>query len=152
MPTFHFRMQTILDIKKQLEKSTKNELGVAIQKMELQKRVLAEIQHEEALQQEEYRKESSEGVVLAKLKQRMEYISVLHQRELSQQQRVNEEMKNVDKIRERLIELMKERKVLEKLREKELALFRKEQERAGQILVDELISFKESVKPVDDRS
>jgi flagellar FliJ protein len=90
--------------------------------------------------------------VLAKLKQRMEYISALHQKELTQQERVNEEMKNVDKIRERLIEIMKERKILEKLREKELALYRKEQEKAGQLLVDELVSFKESIKPIEDKT
>lgn len=149
MPAFHFRLQTILNIKNQLEKSAKNELGIAIQKLEQQKQILAEIRREEAQQEEESRKESSAGVILAKLKQRMEYIAVLHQRELTQHERVNEEMKNVDIIREKLIGIMKERKVLEKLREKELALYRKEQEKAGQLLVDELISFRESIKPID---
>ena len=33
------------------------------------------------------------GVILAKLKQRMEYISLLHQKDIMQQQRVNEEIK-----------------------------------------------------------
>ncbi|MBP7176331.1 MAG: flagellar export protein FliJ [Thermoclostridium sp.] len=149
MPTFHFRLQTILNIKIQLEKSTKNELGIAVQKLELQRRILTEIQAEAGEQEEEYRRESTNGVVLAKLKQRMEYISLLHQKDLIQQQRVNEEMKNVDKVREKLIEIMKERKVLEKLREKELAEYMKEQEKEAQLLVDELISFKESNKPVD---
>jgi len=149
MPAFHFRLQTILNVKKQLEKSAKNELGIAMQKLEKQKQILAAIQLEKAQQEEECRQEGLSGVLLAKLKQRMEYISVLHERDLAQQERVNEEMKNVDKVREKLIEIMKERKILEKLREKELALYRKEQEKAGQLLVDELISFKESNKPVD---
>ena len=149
MPAFHFRLQNILNVKKQLEKSAKNELGIAMQKMVKQKQILAAIQLEKAQQEEECRQEGLSGVLLAKLKQRMEYISVLHERDLAQQERVNEEMKNVDKIREKLIEIMKERKILEKLREKELALYRKEQEKAGQLLVDELISFKESNKPVD---
>ncbi|NLO38055.1 MAG: flagellar export protein FliJ [Ruminiclostridium sp.] len=152
MPAFHFRLQTILNIKIQLEKSTKNELGVAIQKLEHQKRLLAEIRAEAAEQEEAYRTESTEGVILAKLKQRMEYISLLHQKDIMQQQRVNEEIKNVDIVREKLIEIMKDRKVLEKLKEKEFAEYRKEQEKAGQLLVDELISFKESNRPVDDKA
>lgn len=149
MPAFHFRLETILNIKRQLEKSVKNELGIAMRKLEKQKQILAQIQSEKARQEEEYRSEGAAGVTLAKLKQRMEYISALHQRDLTQQDRVNEEMKNVDKVREKLIEIMKERKILEKLREKELALYRREQEKAGQLLVDELVSFKESNKPVD---
>ncbi len=152
MPAFHFRLQTLLNIKKQLEKSAKNELGIAIQKYEQQKQILIQIQNEITHQQEEYRKEGSTGVTLAKLRQRMEYIRAMHERELNQQVRVNEELKNVDKIREKLIEIMKEKKVLEKLREKELDLYRKEQEKAGQQLVDELVSYKESTKPVDDKS
>lgn len=151
MPSFHFRLETFLNVKKQLEKSVKNELGVAIKKMEQQKLVLAQIQYEITAQEDEYRREGSAGAVLVKLKQRMEYIRVMHQREISQREKVNQEMKNVDKIRERLIEIMKEKKVLEKLREKELTLFKKEQEKAGQLLVDELVSFKESMKPIDDR-
>jgi flagellar FliJ protein len=120
-----------------------------MQKLEKEKQVLAQIQHEKARQEEDYRQESSSGMLLADLKQRIEYISVLHQRDLAQQERVNDEMKNVDKVRERLIEIMKERKVLEKLREKEFALYRKEQEKAGQLLVDELVSYKESYKAAD---
>lgn len=152
MPAFHFRLQTFLNVKKQLEKSAKNELGIAIQKYEQQKQILMQIQNEISHQQEEYRNESSAGVTLAKLRQRMEYIRAMHDKELNQQTRVNEALKNVDNIREKLIEIMKEKKVLEKLREKELDLYRKEQEKAGQQLVDELISFKESTKPVDDKS
>ena len=152
MPAFHFRLQTILNIKIQLEKSTKNELGVAIQKLEHQKRLLAEIRAEAAEQEEAYRTESTEGGILAKLKQRKEYISQQHQKDIMQQQRVNEEIKNVDIVREKLIEIMKDRKVLEKLKEKEFAEYRKEQEKAGQLLVDELISFKESNRPVDDKA
>lgn len=144
MATFHFRLQTLLNVKKQLEKSIKNELGVAIQKMEQQKQILTYIQTEITKQENEYRKEGSSKTILAKLKQRLDYISVMRLREGEQQERVNEALRNVDKIRERLVEMMKERKVLEKLREKEFSLFQKEQEKADQLLVDELVSFKES--------
>jgi flagellar FliJ protein len=74
----------------------------------------------------------------------------MRENEISQKQRVNEEKRNVDKIRERLIEIMKEKKVLEKLKEKELALFKKEQEKAAQLLVDELVTYNEAKKSTGD--
>lgn len=152
MPAFHFRLEPLLNVKKQLEKSAKNELGIAVQKYERQKKFLMQIQAEIYEQQEEYRREGAAGVTLAKLRQRMEYIRAMHEKEMNQQTIVNEAMKNVDMIREKLIAIMKEKKVLEKLREKELDLYRKEQEKAAQLLVDELVSFKESTKTVDDKA
>ena len=151
MPSYHYRLESLLNIKKQLEKAIKIELGVAIQELELQKKILKGIQSEINAQENQYRAESSVKASLAKLKQRMVYISALYDRVASQKMKVNEEEDNVDKIRERLIEIMKEKKVLEKLKEKELDAFRKEQEKAGQLLVDELVSFRESINPVDDK-
>lgn len=151
MPSYHFRLESLLNIKKQLEKAIKIELGAAIQELELQKKILKGIQSEINAQENQYRAESSVKVSLAKLKQRMVYINALYDRDASQKMKVNEQEDNVDKIRERLIGIMKEMKVLEKLKEKELDAFRKEQEKAGQLLVDELVSFRESINPVDDK-
>jgi len=74
----------------------------------------------------------------------------MQKKELEQIERVNEERRNVDKIRERLIEIMKEKKILEKLREREFTQFRQEQEKAGQVLTDELVSYKEFVKTEEE--
>lgn len=150
MAKFKFKLQTFLNIKEQMEKSIKNELGAAISKLELEKSILREIQLEINNQEEDYRGEASAKVTLSSLKNRIEYIKFMRGREESQKQRVNEEKRNVDKIRERLIETMKEKKVLEKLRQKEFALFKKEQERAEQLLLDELVSYKEAKKPAGD--
>jgi len=150
MAKFKFKLQTFLNIKEQMEKSIKNELGAAISKLELEKSILKEIQLEINNQEEDYRGEASTKVTLSSLKNRIEYIKFMRSREESQKQRVNEEKRNVDKIRERLIETMKEKKVLEKLRQKEFALFKKEQERAEQLLLDELVSYKEAKKPAGD--
>ncbi len=150
MAKFGFRLQTLLNIKEQTEKNVQFELGIAVQEFIRQKNILNAIQFEIECQEKEYRKEAISKIVLSKLKRRMEYISLIREKELLQQQRVNEEKINVDKIRERLVVIMKEKKVLEKLREKEFALFREEQEKAAQLLVDELVSYKEAKKPTGD--
>ncbi|MDD4297184.1 MAG: flagellar export protein FliJ [Ruminiclostridium sp.] len=150
MAKFKFKLQTFLNVKEQIEKSIKIELGIAVQKFERQKTILKEIQHEIENQEKDYREEAISGVTLSSLRNRIEYIHVMRENEISQKQRVNEEKINVDKIRERLIEIMKEKKVLEKLKEKELALFKKEQEKAAQLLVDELVTYNEAKKPTGD--
>ena len=77
-----------------------------------------------------------------KLKQRINYIKSMQTKEKEQQATVNEHKRNVDKIRERLVEIMKEKKILEKLKEKQSQAFRIEQEKKQQLLIDEIISFK----------
>ena len=137
MAKFDFRLQVLLNVKRQLEKSVKNELGIAIRELERQKAILKEIQLDIASQENEYRKDGARKIRVSKLRQRLEYLKAMYEKEDLQQQRVNEEIRNVDKIRARLIEIMKEKKLLEKLREKEFDRFRKEQDRIERVLVDE---------------
>jgi flagellar FliJ protein len=150
MAKFRFRLQTFLNVKEQMEKSVKNELGIAISKLEHEKSILNKIRGEIISQEEDYRDDAASVVTLSNLKNRIEYIKYLREKEESQKHKVNEEQRNVDKIRVRLIEIMKEKKVLEKLRQREYALFRKEQEKIEQLLVDELVSYKEAKKPAGD--
>ena len=125
MAKFDFRLQALLNVKRQLEKSVKNELGAAIRELENQKAILNEMQLVIASQENEYRKDGVRKIRLSKLKQRLEYIRSMYENEDLQQQRVNEEIRNVDKIRVRLIEIMKEKKLQEKLKEKELIEIKK---------------------------
>jgi len=141
MANFNFRLEVLLNVKKQLEKSVKNELGIAIRELEKQKAILKEIQLEIASQENEYRKDGARKIRVSGLRQRLEYLKAMYEKEDMQQQRVNEEIRNVDKIRARLIEIMKEKKLLEKLREKEYAKFRKEQDRIERVQVDELAGY-----------
>lgn len=150
MARFKFRLQTFLNFKEQMEKSIINELGIAISRLELQKSILEKIRQEISTQEEDYRGEAKSTVTLINLKNRIEYIKHLRGMEESQKHKVNEEQRNVDKIRVRLIEIMKEKKVLEKLRQKEYARYRREQERKEQLLVDELVNYKEARKPAGD--
>lgn len=141
MAKFDFRLQVLLNVKRQLEKSVKNELGIAIRELENQKAILNEIQLVIASQENEYRKDGARKIRLSKLKQRLEYIRSMYEKEDLQQQRVNEEIRNVDKIRVRLIEIMKEKKLLENLKEKELIEFKRQQDKIERIHIDELASY-----------
>ncbi len=150
MAKFKYRFQTLLNVKENMEKNVKNELGIAVQELEKQKEILRKLQYEIESQENEYRYEGERKTVILKLRQRLEYIKLIQERKEQQQQRVKEAKRNVDKIRERLIEAMKEKKVLENLKEKEWIVFKKEQEKLEQLLVDELVNYKESKKTDED--
>ena len=139
MAKFDFRLQALLNVKRQLEKSVKNELGAAIRELENQKAILNEMQLVIASQEEnEYRKDGVRKIRLSKLKQRLEYIRSMYEKSCSS--RVNEEIRNVDKIRVRLIEIMKEKKLLEKQR-KRAHKFKKQQDKIERVHIDELASY-----------
>lgn len=150
MARFKYRLQPFLNVKELMEKNIKNELGIAVQKYQYQLSVLSEIREELGNQQEKFRKEGTSETTLLNLKQRLEYIRVVQKKERIQIDRVNEEKINVDKIRKRLTETMKEKKILEKLKERQLVEFRKEQEKKQQLVVDEIVSFKETVTPQNE--
>ena len=99
MARFSFRLQTFLNLKEMMEKNIKNELGVAVQRYQHQLSVLSEIKQEISNQQEEFRKEGTSVTTPLKLRQRMDYIRVVYTKEKVQEDRVNEEKRNVDKIR-----------------------------------------------------
>ncbi|NLK69118.1 MAG: flagellar export protein FliJ [Clostridiaceae bacterium] len=142
MASFKFRLQSFLNLKEQIEKSVKNELGVALQEYQRQLSILSDIRYEIESQREKYRDEAMSRTTPTKLKQRINYIKSMQTKEKEQQATVNEHKRNVDKIRERLVEIMKEKKILEKLKEKQSQAFRIEQEKKQQLLIDEIISFK----------
>ncbi len=142
MASFKFRLQSYLNLKEQLEKSIKNELGVALQEYQRQLSILSDIQNEIENQREEHRGEVMSKTTSTKLKLRLNYLKAMQTKEREQQARVNEHKRNVDKIRERLVEIMKEKKILEKLRDKQKEAFQIEQEKKQQLLIDELVSFR----------
>ncbi|MGI6083819.1 MAG: flagellar export protein FliJ [Acetivibrionales bacterium] len=144
MAIFKFRLQTILRLKEQLEKNAKNELGAAIRKMEEEKSRLKVIEDNIDITTNDFRTACSGIIRPEKIKELKTYLEHLQYEREKQKENVKRQQKNVDKIRERLVEIMKERKVLENLKEKEFQEYLKEEGKKEQLQVDELVSFKES--------
>jgi flagellar FliJ protein len=146
LAAFKFRLQSLLRLKEQLEKSARNELGIAIRKLEEEKAKLRAIEDNIDLTMGDFRK-ACQGIIQPdKIKELKAFLEYLYTERDRQEVNVKKQQENVDKIREKLVEIMKERKVLENLREKEYQLFLKEEEKKEQQRVDELVSFKEAAK------
>jgi len=141
MAKFVFKLQSVLNIKKQQEESKKNELGKAMQMLEAEKRKLADL--ENALEEtvREFN-EKTKKTTVQELISYNEYLSSLNSSIRSQKERVNDAAVYVDKIREELINAVKEREILDKLKEKKYEEYLTEQKKLEQKTNDEIVSYK----------
>jgi flagellar FliJ protein len=146
MAIFRFSLRKLLRLKEQIEDSVKNDLGIAIRALEYEKERLASIDAEISALNDEFRKACTGSIRTEKIKEIKAYLEVRHDDRKRQAAVVKNCEENVDKIREKLVNAMKERKVLENLREREFEKFRQQEGRDEQKLTDELVSYKESVK------
>jgi len=138
---FVFRLQSLLNLKTQLEQSLKNELGRAIQEMERQKRILNGLIEQREVYIFNINQMYEKGISISKLREYGNYISHLNDRVKLQQDNVIQAKNNVDKYREKLIKAMQEKKMLDKLREKKYEEYLKDQLKEEQKHNDEIISF-----------
>jgi len=142
---FNYKLQPILNLKKQMEESVKNELGKAIQALEDEK-VLEELNKENNRCMTEVSAGVLGGLTIDKLRNYNAYISFIKQKIINQSEKVNVAQQNVDKHREKLVAIVKERKMLETLKEKKYAEYLREQQKQELKFVDEIISYKQSAK------
>ncbi|MDR0293402.1 MAG: flagellar FliJ family protein [Oscillospiraceae bacterium] len=140
MRKFVFTLQTVLNVKRALEKQHMAELSACNARIREFERVRLELIEREMGQHEAFRRQLSEGVSPAELqlwgianraaRERVEYQDkVLEQAE-------GERMR----IEKKLIGVMQERKILENLRDKQREIYRAEQQRETAMEMTEFLS------------
>ena len=142
MTKFKFKLQTLLKVKTQMEDNLKNDLGKAIHKLQEEKAKLRRLEFEKNRYIMEFN-EKSRKTTVSNLIKFNNYISFLAAKILDQKENINLASRNVDKIREELIKTVKEREILDKLKEKKYDVFQKDQLKDEQRLNDEIVSFKQ---------
>lgn len=140
MAKFIFKLQSVLNLRKQKEDSIKNELANATRKLEAEKRKLSEL---ETMLEDTVREfnEKTKKTTVHELIEFNEYLSLLNSRIKTQKENVNNAAQYVDKVREELVKAVKERKILEKLRERQFEEFLLEQKKLEQKTNDEIVSY-----------
>lgn len=150
MANFVFKMQSLLNIKTQMEESLKNELGKAVQKLELEKNKLKKIEIDRDECINNLKSKSSKGIIVSKIQEYNSYISLLKGRMKIQKENINYAQNIVDKYREQLIKMMQEKEMLEKLKDKKYQEYLLEQAKADQKINDEVISYKYSKVTIEN--
>lgn len=142
MTKFSFKLQSLLNVKQQLEDNFKNELGKAIQVLESEKDLLCALENE----LEECRQDLGKGfkgkITVENIKKYNLYIESLSIKIKAQNDRVNKARKYVDKIRDELLKVVKDRQILEKYKEKKYSDYMQELVKDEQKTNDEITSYK----------
>lgn len=142
MAKFIYKLQSLLNLKMQMEDSLKNELGKAVQKLEDEKKILVGIESDLEGSILQIYSKSSKGMRVEELKEYNYYISFLRERIESQKENINHAQNIVDTYREKLIKVVQERKMLDKLKQKKFQDYLAEQQKEDQKQNDEIVSYK----------
>lgn len=141
MARFRYRMQSILNIKYQLETQAKMEVGRAQMRLnEEQEKLQALFDRKEAYF-EEGRQMRKETVHANELRDNRNAVLIMDELIAVQEFEVLKAEEAVEKARAKLTEIMQERKMHEKLKEKALLQFLDEEKAAEFKVVDELTSY-----------
>ncbi len=141
MAKFRYRMQSILNIKYQLETQAKMEVGRAqMQLNEEEERLRNFIDRKESYL-EEGRQMRRQALNVNDLRDNRNAMRVMDDRIEEQKVQVRKAEEVLEKAREKLKEIMQERKMHEKLKEKALDQFLQEEKATEGKVVDELTSY-----------
>ncbi len=142
MAKFIFNMQGLLNIKEKLEEQTKTEYGKALAKLEQEKSILLNLKNKKQENILSFRESINKGVKPNYIDNINKYISFIDKKIEEQMQNINKVKEIVEEKRLALLEAMKERKVLETLKEKEKENYFKEELKNEQKIIDEIVSYK----------
>ncbi|MBE5936438.1 MAG: flagellar export protein FliJ [Lachnospiraceae bacterium] len=144
MAKFIFKFENILKIKYKVEEQRKAEFGMAMKRLEDAKQSLVDM----LIRQDEYEilltELAQNGASALELKQASEKIDVIKVYVVNIKEQIVIEEGRVEIARNNFNEAMKERKIFEKLKEKEFERFKLEVNAQEMKEVDELVSFKYS--------
>ncbi len=146
MARFRFPMENILRMKEKLEEQAKNEYAQANARLLTEEEKLALLQKRLEEAKLNLKAILEERLSVLEIRQKEDAVEVIKMYVMQQQLEVKRCEKEVEVARDKLTEAMKERKTFEKLREKALDAFLKEEQKAEQKEVDELMSYKYGTK------
>lgn len=141
MAKFRYRMQSILNIKYQLETQAKMDLGRAQARLMEEEEKLKTFIDRKEVYLEEGRRIRSKALNVNALRDNTNAVEVMDEMISRQREQVALAEKEVEAARIKLQEVMQERKMHERLKEKALEQFMREENAAEFKAVDELTSY-----------
>ena len=139
---FKYKLEPILSLKEKMEDNKKRELGLANQSYERAKAEKAKLVETRNKAYEEAKIQNNNKVNIEHLKQLNKYLNYMkHEIHLKEQEVIKAAIK-VDEKRSELIEAVKERKILENLKELKLEEYKEEESKKENNIIDEIVTYK----------
>ncbi len=138
MKKFNFRLQRVLEIKQTIEDVKRRNFNEARQLLETEQNKLADFKAKEISYRDKLNKKRIEGASLEIIRMYYKFFSALSTMLQYQKRRIIAAQEEVDKRRNILLEAVRERRVLENLKEKKLLEYNYEANREEQNFLDEI--------------
>mgnify|MGYP001161725654 FL=1 len=142
MAKFVYRMQNILDIKNKLEVQARNSYAAARMKLSQEEEKLDRMFEQKKAYEENYRQQLSGNINILQINICKNAIELCKNQIKKQLVEVKVASLNLEAAQKHLGEVMKERKIQEKLREKAYEEFLQELNDQEKKEIDELVSFR----------
>ncbi|MCI8804308.1 MAG: flagellar export protein FliJ [Clostridiales bacterium] len=141
MAGFKFRMESFLGVKEKIEEQKKLDYGKALKKLDEEQKLLELFINKKMSIILAMRNSINSGIKSAELRRYNEYISYIKNKIEEQEIVVKNAEDFAEDKRVELVEAMKERKMLDVLKENDKAEYNKEQLLKEQKIVDEIVSY-----------
>lgn len=146
MKNFKFKYGSILTLLENKEDGVKNKLGHAYSVLNQEKDKLNELLLTDKKYSEILRKEASAGCTLVFLRNLEGYRKDLNNKVVFQNNLIEKREQEIQLIKTELHEVMKERKIMEKLKEKKLEEFNVTLKKLEENTVDQIVTYKYSLQ------
>ncbi|AEF17361.1 flagellar export protein FliJ [Thermoanaerobacterium xylanolyticum LX-11] len=142
MKKFRYTLETVLNIKEQKQKIEKEKMAILISKYEVQKNKLIEILNKIEKMTKENEENKVLGISAMNLRQFNLYIESLYEKYNQQKATLKEIEEEIEKERQNLMEVSKEKEALESLKEKKYEEYKYQTLIEQNLMIDEQISYK----------
>lgn len=142
MGKFIFRFDSILTAKEKIEDDKKNKLGISMQKLASEQSKLDNLCCKKDDLIDNLKEKMKETIKVRELRNFSNNLNIMQGIIDKQLERVEESEQEAEDRRRDLIEASKQRKVFEKLKEKDYEEFKYKELKKEYALTDELVSFK----------
>lgn len=146
MPSYKYKLQNLLDLKITIEDEKKNQFGLAVKRLENENLKLQEIMQDMEAMRIQLEQKSSEGIKADNLKIISDYMTYYKNSIKRQKLMIKMAEDYLNDCRAELIKATQEKKMMEKLKEIDHTKYLYEEQKIEEKIVDDLVSFKKSMK------
>lgn len=139
---FKFSLQPVLSLKEKIEDSKKRDFGKAIQEEEKIKEEKIKLEEEKLEALNSAREQSKDRVNVVYIKAFNHYNTYINQAIETKNEELKVAHQKVEEKRAELLEAMKERKILDNLKEIHLEAYLEEEKHAEQRLTDDIVTYR----------
>ncbi|MCT4564058.1 MAG: flagellar export protein FliJ [Maledivibacter sp.] len=145
MKGFKFRYESILDLIDKKESNVKNKLRESYNVLHREKHKLNTLVIKDDQYTKIIKEKTSSGCKLMTLRNIQSYRKDLNNNIVLQNNVIFNKEKEIDSIRNELLKISKEKKIMEKLKEKNLEEFKMELKKVEERSIDQLVTYKNSL-------